>query len=493
MAGRDPARSRAVLRRLARVSASDGGAVDPTRVASAAEPSGRGARRRPAFLRQWRFRLGGRLFRAFLTVGSLTFGVKLASAAKEMAVARWFGRGDDLDAFIIALILPSFAVSIVAGSVQAALIPAYTAVREQEGEAAAHRLFSALWLRSVVGLVAITLVMAVVGRRLLPLVASGFSPAKLDRTYELYLALLPMIVLAGTGTTIAAVLNAEERFARVATVGVVTPILTLTLIVMLGQRLGVGALACGAVGGAAAEAAILYRQLSHCGIRIRPHWRGAHPRLNSALRQYFPVAAGTVVLSGSQLVDQGMAGALAPGSVAALAYGTKIVAVLTGTGAVALSTVMLPRFSTLVAREEWDELRRVLLRAVALVIAAAIPLAAGVALLSRPLVALVFQGGAFSASDTAAVAEVQAMYVLQLPFYAAGILFVRLISALQANQFLIWASLLILVTNAAGDWLFMRWFGVSGIALATSVVQFVTAIFLATVLLHLFARRRLCT
>lgn len=437
-------------------------------------------------------RRAGRLFGAFLTVGSLTFAVKLAAAGKEMAVARWFGRGDALDSFIIALILPSFAVTIVAGSVQAALIPAYAAVREQEGEAAAHGLFSALWLRTLVGLLAATALMAVVGRRLLPLVASGFSPAKLDRTYVLYLTLLPLIVLAGVGTTIAAVLNAEERFARVAMVGMVTPLLTLGLVVLLGDRLGVASLACGAVGGAAAEAAVLYRELSRCGIRLRPHWRGAHPQLSAALRQYVPVAAGTVVLSGSALIDQSMAAALAPGSVSALAYGSRIVTVLLGTGAVALSTVVLPRFSTLVARGEWDELQRTVRRAIALVVFATIPLAAGVVLLSRPIVALVYQGGAFSASDTAVVARIQTMYALQLPFYGVGILFVRLISAMQANQFLLWASLLILVTNAGCDWLFMHWLGVSGIALATSVVQVLTAIFLAIVLARLFARRRAC-
>ena len=64
----------------------------------------------------------------------------------------------------------------------------------------------------------------------------------------------------------------------------------------------------------------------------------------------------------------------------------------------------------------------------------------------------------------------QALYFLQLPFYLVGILGVRLLSALGHNRTLLAISAVNVVTNLAGDWLLMKWLGLPGIALSTSLV-----------------------
>src|SRR5678815_3895548 len=69
-----------------------------------------------------------RIFSAMVTVGGFTTLVKLVAAAKEMAIAYQFGTSDELDAFLIALLLPAFAVTLIGGSLNAALIPTYIQV-----------------------------------------------------------------------------------------------------------------------------------------------------------------------------------------------------------------------------------------------------------------------------------------------------------------------------------------------------------------------------
>ncbi len=85
-----------------------------------------------------------RIFAAMVTVGSFSALVKLAAAAKEMVIAYQFGAGDALDAFLIAFLLPQFAVTLVSGSLNAALIPTYIQVREREGHRGALRLLSSV-------------------------------------------------------------------------------------------------------------------------------------------------------------------------------------------------------------------------------------------------------------------------------------------------------------------------------------------------------------
>jgi putative peptidoglycan lipid II flippase len=59
-----------------------------------------------------------------------------------------------------------------------------------------------------------------------------------------------------------------------------------------------------------------------------------------------------------------------------------------------------------------------------------------------------------------------------------GILCVRLISALKANIVLMYATLLSLVLKLSFNFVLMRWLGVRGIALATSLVYVFACIFL---------------
>src|SRR6185503_14581895 len=100
-----------------------------------------------------------RIFAAMLTVGTLTAAVKVVSTFKEMVVARQFGVSDGLDALLIAYLLPSFAINVVAGSFNAALVPTYIQVREQEGHQAAQRLFSSVVVWSAALLIGVSILM----------------------------------------------------------------------------------------------------------------------------------------------------------------------------------------------------------------------------------------------------------------------------------------------------------------------------------------------
>ena len=82
------------------------------------------------------------IFGAAVTVGIGTGLVKVASVGKELVVAWKFGTAGDLDAFLIALVVPFLITNVIASSFNAALIPTYIRVREQSGIKAAQKLFS---------------------------------------------------------------------------------------------------------------------------------------------------------------------------------------------------------------------------------------------------------------------------------------------------------------------------------------------------------------
>ena len=425
-------------------------------------------------LKYWNSRckesVNGRILSAMLVVGAMTLMVKLVSTAKEMVIAHEFGVGDGLDAFLIAFLLPSVAINVVAGSFNVALIPTYIEVRDREGKQAAQRLFSSIMICGAMLLVAVSILIAFIAPSAFAYLASGFSPDKVALTRNLFFVLLPLLPLSGVFVTWAAVLNAGERFALPAITPIVTPLAVILLVASAGRALGIYAFAIAVIAGSVLEGIVLARGLLGQGISVVPRWHGFSPATKQVMKQYAPMILGGCLMSSTGLVDQAMAAMLRAGSVSILNYGNKVSSVVIGLCSIALSTAVLPQFSRMVAAGDWSGIQNTLKTYTRLALVTTIPLTLLLVAISRFLVSLLFQHGAFTESNTIDVASVQSLYILQLPFYVTGMLFVRLISALKANHILMWGTTISFTLNITLDYVFMKWLGVGGIALSTSVV-----------------------
>jgi len=91
---------------------------------------------------------------------------------------------------------------------------------------------------------------------------------------------------------------------------------------------------------------------------------------------------------------------------------------------------------------------------------------------------LTYQHGAFGAQDTAAVAPAQAMYAIQLPFFIVSRVFYRYLVAIRRTSLILYCGVINLVLDVVLNLVCMRWYGVAGIALATSLWTISTFVFL---------------
>lgn len=430
-----------------------------------------------------------RIFAAMVTVAGLTLAVKIIATLKETVIAHQFGVSDGLDAFLIAYLVPAFGINVIAGSFNAALIPTYIQVREQEGKEAAQRLFSTVMLCALSLLVVVSIGLGFLSGSILQLLGSGFSPEKLALTRTLFLVVLPTLPLTGMFAMWAAILNAGERFVIAAAAPVLTPLIVMLMVWSCGGRWGIYTFAIAMVIGAVAETALMMMALKQRGILSLPAWHGLTPPLKQVAKQYLPMLAGALMMGSTGLVDQSMAAMLGPGAVSELNYGNKVSAVVVTIGSMAVSTAVLPQFSRMTAAGSWTNVRNTVETYTRLIFLITVPVSLILVLVSPFLVSVLFERGAFTATNTVEVSAVQSLYILQLPFYVGGILFVRLISACKANHILMWGTVISFVLNIGMDYLFMQWLGVPGIALSTSGVYLVSFCYLWGISTHLLRRK----
>ena len=413
-----------------------------------------------------------RISLAALTISGLSAAVKLASLGLTLLIAAIFGTGDDLDAFFIAFMVPSFAMTVIAGSFSSAMVPTYVRVMQQQGRAEAQALLSRVMVLAAALLCGATAVAAVVVPYFFPVLASGFSHTKLLLTRDLFFVLLPLIAVKGMAVIYASILHAHRRFGIVAAAPVAVPLSSVVVILLwASDSTRIYAVAVGTVVGMLGELVVVAWGVRRQDIDIVPHLSCRSAASGQVISQYLPAVAGAILVGGTTFVDQSMAAALSSGSVASLNYGGRLVAVVIHVLAGGLGTAVLPYFSSLVESEDWSELRRLLSYYTRWIFFTTPALTALLCLLSHPIVSTFLERGMFDSGDSRLVGRIQAAYAVQIPFYICGTMFVRLASALVRNQVLMIAAALSLASNVVLNLIFMELWGVVGIALSTSAVS----------------------
>jgi putative peptidoglycan lipid II flippase len=422
--------------------------------------------------------LNQRVFRAAASITAAGVLVKLAATLKEIVVAAAFGRSDAMDAFLAAILIPNLLINVVAESMNQSLIPALVRVRMERGRELAQELLSSSLLGMVVLLTGAALAMAAAAHAIFPIVASNFPAGKTDLAIHLFYALLPYVVLGGIASICTGVLNSRERFALPALAPAMIPVSLIAATIALRQAMGIWALAVGTVGGAVLYAGLVASWMKPQGYSFKLRWHGVSEEIVALARQYAALLLSSVLASAGLLVDQGMAAMLPAGSLATLVYGGRFVGLAVTLIAGAISSAAAPYFSQLAVQKDWAgcraSVRAWALKAAMISIPVALAFIAGAHLLVR----ITLQHGAFTSRDTASVAPVLAMYALQIPFFAVSRVFYRFVIATRRTDLVLYCGLINLVLDIVLNIVLMRWMGVAGIALATSLWSVATFLFL---------------
>lgn len=202
-----------------------------------------------------------------------------------------------------------------------------------------------------------------------------------------------------------------------------------------------------------------------------------------------PAKISSALINGlNEPVDKYFSAQMAIGSVAALNFANKLPAFAIGIFAIAIGNVVLPHFSSLAVKSHSLALLE-LKKMTTIVFLAGAVIATVMFATSESLISFLFERNEFGSSDTQFVFPIQQMFVLQIPFYAVGVIFNKFLTSINKNNFLVISSLISLILNIVLNSVLINSMGVSGLALATSLVSFtntaVLFVYISRLKLHL--------
>ena len=431
---------------------------------------------------QWRH-----IVRNSLVVGG-SFGLAaLMGLVRNIIIARQFGIGADLAAYYAAFKLPDLLFTVVAGGALAtAFIPVFTDILTNENRARAWRLSSAITNLAALLVFVVAVPTAVYAPWLVRvLIAPGFDAAQQAETVSVMRIVLLSTVIFAISAVQSGVLHGFKHFLLPALAPVLYPVGIIIGAVWLAPIWGIRGLAFGALIGAGLHLAVKVPGLIYYGFRWWP-----------VLDLDSPAVRRVAVLMGPRILDLGvfhltllattnLASRLSAGSVSALEWGwdaMQIPETLIGT---AFGLVAFPTLAELAARNNLAGLRHTFGETLRTILALTIPATVGLMLLGRPILALLYQRGAFDAAATQTVYVALRLFALGLVGHACLELAARAFFAQQDTV----TPLLVAVGSAVvniGLALVLMWpLGHGGLALANSL-----AVSAEVVVLLVILRRR---
>lgn len=340
--------------------------------------------------------------------------------ARQIMLNARFGLGAEAAAYYAAFRLPeTLGVLIAGGALTGALVPVLLRAEADRGPAAAAQAVNLTFTALLVGFAPLCLG-AIVGAPAFVrfLLAPGFEPATQALTATLTRVMLLEVLLVVSEAALVALLVSRNQ--------ILLPALAICMrnVTLIGGILlsfampsvGIYGPTVGAILDAAIQIIILVPGLRRRGFRPRLVWAPHHPDLRATLRLLWPNAISSLANYGGAIVDTAFAtlvGAVA--AVGALLNATLLLGLPLRLIGMAVGQALLPPAAALAARGELPALRRLVARTLLVAGGLSLLAAAALWLLGRPVIALLFQRGAFDAAAVELTAGFLALYALGLP------------------------------------------------------------------------------
>jgi putative peptidoglycan lipid II flippase len=346
-------------------------------------------------------------------ISACTLLSRILGFARDAIASYFFGTSKVWDAFALAFRIPNlFRRLFGEGALTSAFLPAFVerfdGGRPQEAAALLRKLSTALALFLGLGIAA-----GIGFTYALPRMFPGDEKVALEA--PLLRIMLPFLGFICVAAIYGAALNGTRHYLAPALAPVLVNIAWIATLFIWPAN--VEAVAWSVVAGGVITLGVLLPPLWKRGMSIRPDLDLKDPALRGVGRTFLPIVLGLAPAQINEVVGSLIAQHAIPGTgaVSAVYYGNQLTQLPLALIGTALATAVFPLLSS--PKEDFGQVFR---QAMRLTFFLALPATAGLIALARPIVALLFERGAFDAASTERVAAVVTWYSAGLWCYCAN-------------------------------------------------------------------------
>lgn len=433
---------------------------------------------------------------------------RVLGLVRESVLTNLFGATAGVDAFKVAILVPkSIYDLLIAGHVNGAIIPVLSEVLTTKGRGELWRLVSILLSIVTAALAILVLVLQIVAPAIIPIFGGGFDTPTQALAVDLLRITSPALIFMGLFAVLSGALYALQSFVWPAFATAVFNGTIVVIAILFAEapqivvridgihpqwfiarpERAITIMAFGWLAGS-----ITYTLLQLPGLRgakLRPTLYWWHPAIRKISILYIPVMFSLIM---DTLIirpfSYNLASQTGEGSISYMDWATTLIQFPQGLVAAAISIAILPTLAqqaALIAQvgsvsngeatARQDAFRNTLGLGLRMAIALILPASIGLFVLATPVIALLFEHGAFTPHDTAITVQVLRLYLIGLPFAAVDLLLVYAFYARQDTLTPALIGLLSLMVYMIVALILMKPYGLLSLMIADSVKHVVHA------------------
>lgn len=359
-----------------------------------------------------------RLMAGFFTVGGWTLLSRVLGFVRDAMILAFLGTGPLYQAYVVAFRLPNmFRRFFAEGAFNMAFVPMFSKRLEggEDPDGFASEAFA--------GLATVLIVLTLIGLAFMPwlifALASGFAgQEQFGLSVEFGRIAFPYILFISLAALLSGMLNAAGRFAAAAAAPVLLNILLVAAMATAAYfggdvaRTLIWTIPLAGV----AQLVLLWIAVRRAGFKLRMRRPTLSPDMRKLVRVAFPAALAGGVVQINLLIGQQVASYFDK-AVGWLFAADRLYQLPLGVVGIAIGIVLLPDLSRRLKANDDIGAKHALSRAAEIALALTIPSAVALVVIPLPLVSVLFERGAATVDDTAAIALAVALYGLGLPAF----------------------------------------------------------------------------
>ncbi|UCD18535.1 MAG: murein biosynthesis integral membrane protein MurJ [Candidatus Zixiibacteriota bacterium] len=418
------------------------------------------------------------------TVSAATALSRVLGLVREQVVAYFFGAGMLTDSFVAAFRIPNLLRDLFAeGALSSAFVPVFKDKLVRQGSREAFYLAN-LTISSLIVIVGCVVALGIILSPVFVYIsAKGFTadPVKFGLTVKLTRLMFVYLLLVSVSAVFMGMLNSHRRFGVPALSPALFNIGMILTPGLLYEHFNppIYTLAFGVLVGGLGQLVFQIPSLWHIGYRFRFVLNFADEGIRRIARLISPMILGLSASRINILVNTLLASLLIEGALSYLNFAYRLMHFPLGVFAVALGTVILPRVSEEVARDQTERLAGTFHEAIGLTMFLVIPSAFYLAGFGEDLVRLIFQRGAFGPEATAQTGRALLFYSFGLVGFAGVRVAAPIYYALGDARRPMNYSIISVVLNVVLNFAFIPLLGFAGLAAATSAAGLINFLLLS--------------
>ncbi|MDR1651877.1 MAG: hypothetical protein LBR87_08820 [Synergistaceae bacterium] len=399
----------------------------------------------------------------------------MSSASKPLGYARtliiaWtFGTSPGIDAYHLAAGIISLFAGSVGQALESAVLPELIRIKKETDSWETCRCMAA-FISSLVllGTVIFAAALAAAPGVIVRFFARGFDSERIAMGAVTLWWLIPFAAVTMFKPMLDIWANFTERYTLPAAISTIFNFIAIPLMLVSIRFIGVYSAAFSM---SAAHGAVFFLTLAAMG-GVPVFWRRRDMLWNSVISIARGSLYTTAIAASSAMyviVDRYFASMLPSGSVAAISYAALLIGVMASV--VSMPAVFfLSRMSGL-ALDDAEEAVSAMKKTAALSMAYLIPVSAFTAVLSKPVIAMVFGWGSFDSRSVEMTATCLSSYSIGFSFSVGAAFMYRYAQARRRLGTIVILSYVLVMVNAVLDWALTAKWGLLGLTLATSFTQ----------------------